>query len=436
VLLVAAQAREREKQLTAMAAYIDAQNKVLLTAWDVVTRKECAIAEKASAQMIVSARVQEYQRLAQDKVKLDIGGKIVSTTRQFLLSFTDSLFAVMLGDRWPRGRDGTYFVDRTRTPAFDCMFNYMHTKELDVTRLSRKERDALIEEFDFYQVPPPPHLAKFQGRITNRVVRVSDHTHGITPIPNTSLLAFVTKHDIIIYCTREMQIKYRWTPIDLLNRNLGVQLMAITANADCEIIIATTRFDMNLDTDAITWHNHLIAYSTMGQVLRRKHLTMMAGHIKALWMENDNVVVASSCLTLIVDATLEHIQYCMHFHYGLVGMVTLPQQSKILTLTSDNRVNVYEGVLLDNYNEAISVWPMDTMTSAGMLLCPHTGHIFRISCGSFMGLQCNHTIRVSTVDGVNLYDFDIKCTVFQGWAFTADGDLAIVSKIDGITIYD
>ena len=243
VLLVAAQASEREKQLTAMAAYIDAQNKVLLTAWDAVTRKECAIAAKASAQMIVSDRVQEYQRLAQDKVKLDIGGKIVSTTRQFLLSFSDSFFAVMLGDHWPRGRDGTYFVDRTRTPAFDCMFNYMHTKELDVTRLSRKERDALIEEFDFYQVPPPPHLAKFQGRITNRVVRVADQlniwgaiTHNIwgaiTPIPNTSLLAFLVNHDVIIYCTREMQIKYRWTPIDLLNRNLGVRLVAITANAD------------------------------------------------------------------------------------------------------------------------------------------------------------------------------------------------------------
>jgi BTB/POZ domain/NHL repeat len=117
----------------------------------------------------VQTLVQKHAGRANEKVRLDIGGKIFSTTKSRLLSFKNSFFEAMLGSgHWKASRDGTYFVDRTPT-FFEHMLEFMRTGKLDSTVLawSGKRRDKLREEFDFYQIPFPTDLlvSSCQGRL-------------------------------------------------------------------------------------------------------------------------------------------------------------------------------------------------------------------------------------------------------------------------------
>ena len=106
----------------------------------------------------VQERVQHHATMAAQKVKLDIGGRVFSTTRSLLLSFDESFFHAMLrSGRWPPRRDGTYFVDRS--PAyFEPMLHYMRIGQLSVARWTSVEMDRLREEFDFYQVALPASM--------------------------------------------------------------------------------------------------------------------------------------------------------------------------------------------------------------------------------------------------------------------------------------
>jgi DNA-binding beta-propeller fold protein YncE len=107
--------------------------------------------------VIVQASVQKHVMMANQKVKLDIGGHIFSTTRSLLLSFKDSFFAAMLGSGyWKPSTDGTYFVDRTPT-YFQTMLDFMRNGKLDerVVLWNASKIDKLQQEFDFYQVDFP-----------------------------------------------------------------------------------------------------------------------------------------------------------------------------------------------------------------------------------------------------------------------------------------
>jgi DNA-binding beta-propeller fold protein YncE len=116
----------------------------------------------------VQLLVQKHAGLAPEKVKLDIGGRIFSTSKSLLLSYKDSFFEAMLGSgHWRPSKDGTYFVDRTPT-YFETMLDYMRNGKFDnqISTWSTKRLEQLQEEFDFYQIAYPidPHNSRYQGR--------------------------------------------------------------------------------------------------------------------------------------------------------------------------------------------------------------------------------------------------------------------------------
>jgi len=105
----------------------------------------------------VQERVTQHAAMAGQKIKLDIGGSIFSTTRTLLMSFENSFFTSMLS--WPIGADGTYFVDRSAT-NFETMLRFMRTGYLDVVGKTPEQLSGLREEFDFYQIPAPSTIQR------------------------------------------------------------------------------------------------------------------------------------------------------------------------------------------------------------------------------------------------------------------------------------
>ena len=84
----------------------------------------------------------------QKKIKLDVGGKIFSTSITTLVSEPDSMLAAMFSGRFELEKDeeGTFFIDRDGK-HFGHILNWLRTKQLSS---SIKDLDGLKMEADYY----------------------------------------------------------------------------------------------------------------------------------------------------------------------------------------------------------------------------------------------------------------------------------------------
>jgi hypothetical protein len=98
----------------------------------------------------------KHSAMAKNKIKLDVGGQLFTTSKETLLKFEGSFFFAMLSSgRWEPDEDGTYFIDRSPT-YFSYVIDYLRTGSSDIlVGLSRLELDRVYTEFDFYQIGFP-----------------------------------------------------------------------------------------------------------------------------------------------------------------------------------------------------------------------------------------------------------------------------------------
>ena len=86
-------------------------------------------------------------------VTLNVGGKIISTTKHTLLSINDTFFTVLLSGRIPSHRDdsGAIFIDRD-PDLFSTILNYLRTNRL--FNVTANNVNILKHEAEFYGIAP------------------------------------------------------------------------------------------------------------------------------------------------------------------------------------------------------------------------------------------------------------------------------------------
>jgi len=103
-------------------------------------------------------KMRENSEKAKTKIKMDVGGKIFSTSKTTLLQREGTYFHVLLGsDCWKPDEDGCYFIDRD-PKYFDRILNYLRNGKLDTQELSKRALEELEEELDYYQITLPEPL--------------------------------------------------------------------------------------------------------------------------------------------------------------------------------------------------------------------------------------------------------------------------------------
>jgi len=87
------------------------------------------------------------------KIKLNVGGKIFTSSVLTLTSEKSSLLAAMFNGQFDlkQDDDGEYFIDRD-SKYFDIILNYLRGQSIALNNLTEQELHALKEEVEFYEI--------------------------------------------------------------------------------------------------------------------------------------------------------------------------------------------------------------------------------------------------------------------------------------------
>jgi hypothetical protein len=98
----------------------------------------------------VAKRIKLSEHSMNDKVTLDVGGRIFSTSKGTLMNYEHSYFYALLnsGNFLP-GADGSYFIDRS-PKHFELIMDYLRTGKLSTKELKSGEIEELEKELDYY----------------------------------------------------------------------------------------------------------------------------------------------------------------------------------------------------------------------------------------------------------------------------------------------
>jgi hypothetical protein len=84
-----------------------------------------------------------------DRVRFNVGGRIVETARSTILKYPDSVLAKHIGPLGKPDRDGTYFIDRD-PEAFGAIMNFYRSNLIACPPSVNKE--LFEEELKFWQI--------------------------------------------------------------------------------------------------------------------------------------------------------------------------------------------------------------------------------------------------------------------------------------------
>ena len=89
-----------------------------------------------------------------DIIKLDIGGKIFTTSKRTLMIFKNTYFYGLISniEKFNDNKDGVIFIDRDPI-VFDRVLNYLRTSKLNMIELTPYTKKILKEDFDYYCIP-------------------------------------------------------------------------------------------------------------------------------------------------------------------------------------------------------------------------------------------------------------------------------------------
>ncbi len=100
----------------------------------------------------LKSKVKKVSPVIKNIVKLNVGGKKFSTTRETLLSepsFFTGLLSEMMGV--DLDEDGCIFIDRD-PKHFPLILNYLRDHEIDLEDLNEKEKKMFMKEVQFYEI--------------------------------------------------------------------------------------------------------------------------------------------------------------------------------------------------------------------------------------------------------------------------------------------
>ena len=111
--------------------------------------------EKQVAWDAVMEKVAENRAKAPKKIKLDVGGKTFTTSKDTLLQHENTFFYAMLSsDQWKPDEDGVYFIDRDPS-YFHHVMEHMRSGNTRLKGLDNYQILKVREEFDYYQIDLP-----------------------------------------------------------------------------------------------------------------------------------------------------------------------------------------------------------------------------------------------------------------------------------------
>ncbi|KAL9645042.1 hypothetical protein ABK040_004534 [Willaertia magna] len=111
--------------------------------------------------------MEKVANLQSNKIKLNVGGKLFTTTKDTLMKYKDSFFFSMLSSgKWlPDEDDGAYFIDRN-PKLFTIIMDFLRNDGLSETELrvlTNVQKEKLLIEADYFGLDeltkilsPPP----------------------------------------------------------------------------------------------------------------------------------------------------------------------------------------------------------------------------------------------------------------------------------------
>jgi len=106
--------------------------------------------EKEKTWNQLQQRVQEFYRDKNQKITLNIGGKLFTTTKKTLSLIENTFFTAQIGSgRWEPDEDGQYFIDRN-PKMFPYILDYFRGVPVPFNRLDKYQIEDLRMDADFY----------------------------------------------------------------------------------------------------------------------------------------------------------------------------------------------------------------------------------------------------------------------------------------------
>jgi len=137
-------------------------------------------------------------------VKLNVGGEIFSTTISTFNKEPSMLSAMFSGNfNMEPGQDGAYFIDRD-PKYFPMILNYLRMNVIDTEDMGDKEKNELLREVEYYQIPSLLSLLKnFEEKERKNVQNKKRSKKAVKDIdlpkrPKTAFIFFSTKHRAIV----------------------------------------------------------------------------------------------------------------------------------------------------------------------------------------------------------------------------------------------
>lgn len=117
----------------------------------------------------------ENSHKASSKIKLDVGGKVYSTTKTNLLKWEGSYFYAMLSSgKWQPDNDGCYFLDMNHK-HFDVIMDYLRSGELTLDGLDSRAINKIIKNLDYLQVNLPLKLLQWNPSYCGSKITLSNY---------------------------------------------------------------------------------------------------------------------------------------------------------------------------------------------------------------------------------------------------------------------
>jgi hypothetical protein len=127
---------------------------------DLVQASIAELNEKTKKWDAYQVQIQEASDMAKSKITFNVGGQVFATSKTTLLSFENSYFWAMLNSgKWQPDEDGSYFID-CNPRLFEYVIEFVRSSDSSfIETLSKRDRNLLKVEFDYYQIAVPAYSA-------------------------------------------------------------------------------------------------------------------------------------------------------------------------------------------------------------------------------------------------------------------------------------
>lgn len=126
----------------------------LLALNEKIDRKLRLLEERHQQYDAVLAKLVENKAAAEQRVELNVGGRVFCANKDTLLRWEGTYFhGLLCGDFWNPDTDGTFFIDRDPDMFDHIIWSFRTGRPLEPGGLSSSQTEKLKEEVEYYQLP-------------------------------------------------------------------------------------------------------------------------------------------------------------------------------------------------------------------------------------------------------------------------------------------